>query len=84
MGQSVPLTAIHLGAVTAFDPKRGWGTVSEERGDAFEFHATAIADGSRTIALGAEVSFLVQPGHRGRYEARNLTVAGLTPSPRSG
>jgi cold shock CspA family protein len=75
MGQSVPLTAIHLGAVTAFDPKRGWGTVTDQRGDAFEFHATAIADGSRTIGLGAQVSFLVEPGHRGRYEARSLTVA---------
>jgi cold shock CspA family protein len=83
MGQSVPLTAIHLGAVTAFDPTRGWGMVTDERGDAFEFHATAIADGSRTIALGAQVSFLVEPGHRGRYEARSLTADGSTRPTRS-
>lgn len=41
-------------------------------GDVFDFHATAIADGSRTIEEGAAVSFSVAPGHRGRYEARSL------------
>ncbi len=40
--------------------------------DVFDFHATAIADGSRTIEEGATVSFSVAPGRRGRYEARSL------------
>jgi cold shock CspA family protein len=76
VARPVPLRAIRHGAVTAFDPKRGWGTVTEDGGAAFDFHATAIADGSRTIALGADVTFLVEPGHRGLDEARSLTVAG--------
>ena len=48
-------------------------------GAAFDFHATAIVDGSRRIAVGTEVSFVVAPGHRGRYEARGLTRVDSTP-----
>jgi cold shock CspA family protein len=80
MGHSVPLSAIYHGEVTAFDASRGWGTVTDGGEAAFDFHATAIADGSRRIALGAGVAFLVVPGHRGRYEARGLTVAGAARS----
>lgn len=59
--------------MTSFDPGRGMGTVSEDgAGDVFEFHATAIADGSRTVETGSTVFFSVAPGHRGRYEARSL------------
>jgi cold shock CspA family protein len=76
--------SIHLGRVTSFDPRRGWGTVTaagaaaatpfDSAATEFDFHATAIADGTRDIALGAEVSFLVVPGHRGRYEAGSITA----------
>jgi cold shock CspA family protein len=79
MAQSVPLSPLHQGRVTAFDARRGWGTVTDDQGAAFDFHATAIADGSRTIPLGAEVTFLVRPGHRGRDEGRALTVAKAAP-----
>jgi cold shock CspA family protein len=59
--------------VASFDRGRGIGAVVEEgAGDVFDFHATAIADGSRTIEEGAAVSFSVAPGHRGRYEVRSL------------
>jgi cold shock CspA family protein len=58
--------------VTSFDPTRGLGVVADRAGDVLDFHATAIADGSRSIAVGTEVSFSVGPGHRGRYEARSL------------
>jgi cold shock CspA family protein len=44
--------------------------VTDEAGVEFDFHATAILDGSRRIEAGTEVSFVVRPGHRGRYEAR--------------
>jgi cold shock CspA family protein len=81
MGQSVPLAPLHHGRVSTFDARRGWGTVTDDRGAAFDFHATAIADGSRTIPLGADVTFLVRPGHRGRYEGRALTVAGAGAAP---
>jgi cold shock CspA family protein len=79
MAEPVPLAPLYLGHVTVFDARRGWGTVTDAAGASFEFHATAIADGSRRIALGAEVSFVVAPGHRGRFEARGLTGVGSTP-----
>jgi cold shock CspA family protein len=66
---------LRFGRVTSFDARRGWGTVSEWEGVAFEFHATAIVDGSRQIEPGVYVAFVVVPGHRGRYEARELTGA---------
>ena len=73
MGGPVPSAGPRHGRVTSFDPGRGIGTVAQDgTGDVYDFHATAIADGSRTIDEGAAVSFSVVPGHRGRYEARSL------------
>ena len=68
--------------MTTFDARRGWGTVTESAGAEceFEFHATAIVDGSRRIEPGTSVVFDIVPGHRGRYEARGLTVLSSTPS----
>ena len=66
--------------MTTFDARRGWGTVTDSAGAEFEFHATAIADGSRRIDPGTSVSFAVVPGHRGRYEARGLTVLSASAS----
>ena len=63
----------HLGRVASFDQTRGLGTVDDDTGATFGFHATAIADGSRQIAAGTIVVFVVTPGHRGAYEARSLT-----------
>ena len=73
---SVPSAGPFLGRVTSFDARRGLGTVTDIEGSVFEFHATAIEDGSRRIDPGTEVSFVVAPGHRGRYEARALTAVG--------
>lgn len=56
------------GVVTEFDEHRGLGTV-EADGQRYPFHCTAIADGTRTIDVGAEVSFAVVPGLGGRWEA---------------
>jgi hypothetical protein len=42
-------------------------------GTSFPFHATAIADGSRDIAVGTPVTFTLVPGHQGRYEATGLS-----------
>ena len=36
------------------------------------FHCTAIADGSRTIAVGQAVRFSVVPGNLGRWEATQI------------
>ena len=76
MAGPVPSAGPHLGRVASFDAGRGLGTVADDAGARHtEFHATAIADGSRRIEPGTEVSFVVPPGHRGRYEARVARVA---------
>ena len=61
------------GSVVEFDDERGWGTVRSDGGDEYFFHCTAIADGTRTIDEGAEVTFEVVAGHGGRWEARGLS-----------
>jgi cold shock CspA family protein len=48
--------------------------VVDAHGSEFDFHATAIVDGSRRIDPGTEVTFSVVPGHRGRYEASGLSA----------
>jgi len=63
------------GRVTSFDPTRGLGAVTDDAGTSYGFHATAIADGSRSIETGTVVVFVVAPGHRGLYEARSLVTA---------
>ncbi len=62
------------GRVVGFDDHAGFGTVRAEDGSEYFFHCTAIADGSRTIEVGADVSFHVVPGHHGRWEAAEVTV----------
>ena len=76
MGGPVPSAGPQHGRVASFDPSRGLGEVLADDGSAFGFHATAIADGSRSIEVGTAVTFTVAPGHRGRYEARSLASAG--------
>ncbi|MCU1376151.1 MAG: hypothetical protein JWO68_3437 [Actinomycetia bacterium] len=61
------------GAVVAFDDHRGYGTVRADDGRELLFHCTAIADGTRTIAVGTPVTFDVRPGHGGRWEAAAVT-----------
>ena len=63
------------GVVAAFDEHKGYGTVRADDGAELFFHCTRIADGTRTIAEGAVVTFTVVPGHRGRYEAAGITSA---------
>lgn len=57
------------GEVTAFDDHAGLGEVTTDDGVVRPFHCTAIADGSRTVAVGTRVSFAVVPGRSGRWEA---------------
>jgi cold shock CspA family protein len=71
----VPAAGPHHGRVATFDPARGLGTVDDDDGTTYGFHATAIADGSRRIEVGAPVVYTVTPGHRGLYEARSLGPA---------
>jgi len=60
------------GVVVEFDDDRGLGTVRDENGTEYPFHCTAIADGSRTIEVGATVRFDVTAGQLGRWEAAEL------------
>ncbi len=61
------------GTVVEFDEHKGYGTVVAEDGRRLFFHCTAIADGTRTIDVGAEVTFEVVAGHLGRWEASAVT-----------
>ena len=64
------------GTVTSFDEPAGYGEVTADDGSGpWFFHCTAIADGTRTIEVGAHVGFEVVPGHLGRYEATDLRPA---------
>ena len=72
MDGPVPSAGPHHGRVASFDRRRGLGTVVDDAGPSYGFHATAIADGTRCIEVGAAVMFMVAPGHRGLYEARSL------------
>ena len=61
------------GLVAEFDEEKGFGTVEADDGASYFFHCTAIADGSRTIAVGTKVMFEVVAGHLGRWEAARIT-----------
>ena len=76
MGGPVPAAGPRHGRVASFDGTRGLGAVVDDIGASYAFHATAIADGSRTIEVGAAVVFSLSPGHGGRYEARSLVRVG--------
>jgi len=86
VGDPVPIAGPRHGRVASFDPARGLGTVTDESGTTYGFHATAIAGGSRRIESGTDVVFVLVAGHRGRYEARSVEpvsapAAGPAPSP---
>ena len=66
------MTASATGQVSAFDEHRGLGVITTKDGTDYPFHCTAIADGSRTIAVGAAVDFEVRPGRLGRWEAAKI------------
>lgn len=59
------------GTVAAFDAQRGLGTVTDADGEMFTFHCIEIADGTRDIEVGADVSFDLLAKF-GRYEAANI------------
>jgi len=58
-----------VGRIAAFDQKRGRGEITASDGRVYAFHSTAIADGTRNIAVGTEVEFEVVPAQLGTWEA---------------
>lgn len=63
------------GTVVEFDEHVGLGEVEADDGTRYPFHCTQIADGTRTVEVGAAVTFAVVPGHLGRYEAAAVAPA---------
>ena len=63
------------GTVSAFDERRGLGEITADDGTVYPFHCTVIADGTRTIEVGAPVKFEVVPGRLGRWEAAEIKPA---------
>jgi cold shock CspA family protein len=66
--------AIRSGVVDEFDDPRGLGTVLGDDGRRYGFHCTAVADGSRSIEVGARITFVLAAGHLGRLEARDIVA----------
>jgi CspA family cold shock protein len=62
------------GIVVEFDAERGLGRIAtaDER-HSFAFHCTQIADGTRSVAVGAAVRFDVL-AKLGRYEATAISA----------
>ena len=69
-----PHGAPRTGVVVEFDDPRGLGTVLGDDGRRYPFHCAAIADGTRTVEVGAHVVFAVVAGHRGRDEAQSIST----------
>jgi len=65
--------SVSRGTVTSFDDHAGLGEVSSNSGVTHAFHCTALADGSRTIEVGAQVTYSVAPAGAGRWEAMLVT-----------
>ncbi len=61
------------GRVVDFDEHVGLGEVEADDDRRYPFHCTRITDGTRTIAVGADVTFEIIPGHLGRWEASAVT-----------
>ncbi len=73
---------VTTGVVVAFDPAVGLGTVRAGDGVEIGFHCTQIADGSRDIAAGSVVEFVVLAGRHGHWEAGALRPTADGPGPR--
>ncbi len=59
------------GVVAAFDEQSGLGAIDGVDGVSYAFHCIEIADGSRSIVIGADVSFDLL-AKLGRWEAANI------------
>jgi cold shock CspA family protein len=74
----MPPFATSSGSVVAFDEQGGHGLVRSDDGREWFFHCTQIADGSRTIAVGAAVAFEVVAGPTRGWEAVAVRPAAPT------
>ncbi|MGH9157445.1 MAG: cold shock domain-containing protein [Acidimicrobiales bacterium] len=65
------------GRIVEFDEEKGTGHVESLDGRRLFFHCTAIADGSRTIEVGADVAFTAKASHMGQWEATAIETLPL-------
>lgn len=73
IGSGEPRRFAHLaGTVVTFDDHAGWGTLRTDDGAELFFHCTQIADGTRTIAIGAAVTAEASPIGLGTWEATQV------------
>jgi CspA family cold shock protein len=75
---AVPL-GICTGTVAEFDDPRGLGTVRSVVGIDYPFHCANIADGTRSIDVGARVTWRVIAGRLGRWEACDIRPVSQRP-----
>lgn len=66
------LSSSRRGTVVAFSSERGAGFVEEEEGGRWPFHCAELADGSRSVPVGAPVVFTLKAGLGGELEAIRL------------
>jgi cold shock CspA family protein len=66
------MTGMLAGTVVEFDAERGLGRINAADGRSYPFHCTQIADGTRSVAVGALVSFELL-AKLGRYEATAIS-----------
>jgi len=62
------IPSLRTGTVVAFDARVGLGEVEADDGTRYPFHCIVIADGTRSIEVGARVSFDLL-AKLGRWEA---------------
>lgn len=55
-----------------YDDHRGWGFIATADGRRLFFHCTAIADGTRTIPVDADVEYDEVVDPRGKPEGANV------------
>jgi cold shock CspA family protein len=60
------------GKVVSFDDQRGDGVVTTDLGESMYFHCVNIADGTRSVPLGAFVSGIRAVGRLGADEITDL------------
>ena len=60
------------GHIAEFDEHRGLGAIETDNGRRYRFHCTEIADGTRTVATGADVTFRLVTGPIGIEEAAEI------------
>ncbi|HYD09418.1 MAG TPA: cold shock domain-containing protein [Acidimicrobiales bacterium] len=70
------------GSVTEWDDHGGYGTVTaDDTADGYFFHCTQLLDGTRTTHVGERVTFDVEAGRLGRWEATNISkISEIDPS----